>query len=204
MKEKNKVYDDQSKAIIMYRAIKGLQADFLNELKRQKVYSKFEKGMNDLFLKEKPGKRTISLIKIMMGQERPMNEKEKIDFAINETLSRQFQFVRQLDENYIPLTITIKGGIYRNSNKEVVYSLKKGRLKIIQTLLNLYTYCPSEDLRKAAEYLSIESLYNAVIEINNMAQIILGLPKGEKYPLIISESGKGYMLNELYPIEYEK
>ncbi|MBU4536553.1 hypothetical protein KJ603_00760 [Patescibacteria group bacterium] len=197
-----KKFGPNAQAIILYRQIKKLQKELFEGLKKQGVFIKFEKDMLALLKKEKINQETFRVLKMFMGKERPMNATGQMELMMDRTIGKYIQVNKRLRENYILLTLTTEGDLYREPKIQYCYPMRgEGmRLKILRAMIGYSTYRQTRDIMSDVSSKSAESFRDAIGSLNRKARFALKLPAGTNNNLILSKSHSGYMINPLYPI----
>ncbi|MDP2709400.1 MAG: hypothetical protein Q8O93_05175 [bacterium] len=190
-----------AQATILYSQIKKLQKELFDGLKKQGVFTKFEKDLLVLLKKEKIKQETFEVLKMFMGKERPMSIAEQTD----RTIEKYIRMNKLSQGSHIPLTLTYEGDLYREPKDKHCYPMRgEGlRLKILRAMIDYSSYRQTRDIMADVSSKSVESFRDAIGAINRKAQSALNLPTGLKNNLILSKSHSGYMINPLYPITQE-
>lgn len=195
------IQPSHTKAMLAHRRIKRIKDAMQKWLQGQTRFKNFQKEIDAI--KQEQDEETLRIVDLMDGKERPMTERQKLDYIAKEAVRQYVEQMAYFEEHRIPLTLTESGDLYREPKEDRCYPMRGGTSKrsaLLRILINYNGFCDSDDLQKHAGYNDYKTMADAIKEINLASRKKLDLPEGEENRLIISRAHSGYMINPLYPI----
>jgi hypothetical protein len=200
-----RIFNDQKQAFRIHKQIKSIQDGLRKDLIKFGFYDRYEREIRRICKEEKVNEQVFHYLETMYGIERPMTERERLNYVAKEAVGQYIEQMIRINENKIPLKLSKDGDLYRDPKEKYCYSFRggdTGRLFLLRMLIDHIGPYPSSELQKEAGYASYKTLTDAIHAIKETACKKLSLPRGKGNDLIVNRNG--YHVNFLYPIEQEK
>lgn len=190
-----------TKAIKIYKGVKKARLDFMKKVTDLGLFDDLEKSIKQTFQENKPDKRAMEILKLLLEDKELNKEALSMDKAFLDVMDRVVNIITVSNkptlESRLPAYLSsTTGQLSRDPAEKFNFIIKPGNknFKILETLDSEYKQ--TEEIKKSIKALNNPATRKMINTLNTKIKTKLKLNPA----LIESKTGDGYRINNKYEL----